>query len=154
MNQIMIGKFITYKRKEKNLTQGQLAEKIGVSNKTISKWECGKCMPDYSIIEVLCKELDISIAELIDGKESEQSNKREYDEKQILDMLSKIQNLEGQKNNLFGIILVVMGMAFLALSQTTGGTNFRDFLSGLMLGLSVGEMLIGLYIISKSILKQ
>jgi len=154
MNQIMIGKFIAYKRKEKNLTQGQLAEKIGVSNKTISKWECGKCMPDYSIIEVLCKELDISIAELIDGKESEQSNKREYDEKQILDMLSKIQNLEGQKNNLFGIILVVMGMAFLALSQTTGGTNFRDFLSGLMLGLSVGEMLIGLYIISKSILKQ
>ena len=53
MNQLLVGKFITQKRKEKNLTQGQLAEKIGVSNKTISKWETGKCMPDYSVIELL-----------------------------------------------------------------------------------------------------
>ena len=50
MNQITTGKFIAQKRKEKNLTQEQLAEKIGVSNKTISKWETGKCMPDYCII--------------------------------------------------------------------------------------------------------
>ena len=50
MNQLLVGKFITQKRKEKNLTQEQLAEKIGVSNKTISKWETGKCMPDYSVI--------------------------------------------------------------------------------------------------------
>ena len=57
MDQIKIGNFIAEKRKEKNLTQEQLAEKIGVSNKTISKWECGRCMPDYSMIEGLCKEL-------------------------------------------------------------------------------------------------
>ncbi|MGM9626262.1 MAG: helix-turn-helix domain-containing protein, partial [Eubacteriales bacterium] len=50
MNQLIIGKFIARKRKEKNLTQEQLAEKLGVSNKTVSKWECGKCMPDYSIV--------------------------------------------------------------------------------------------------------
>ena len=50
MNQQVIGKFISLKRKEKNLTQEQLAEKIGVSNKTVSKWENGKCMPDYSVI--------------------------------------------------------------------------------------------------------
>lgn len=44
MNQLTIGKFIALKRKEKNLTQEQLAETLGVSNKTVSKWECGKCM--------------------------------------------------------------------------------------------------------------
>ena len=60
MNQQATGNFIALKRREKNLTQEQLAEKIGVSNKTISKWENGKCMPDYAVVEILCNELDIS----------------------------------------------------------------------------------------------
>ena len=60
MNQLLVGKFINQKRKGKNLTQEQLAEKIGVSNKTISKWETGKCMPDYSVIESQ-KEIDYRI---------------------------------------------------------------------------------------------
>lgn len=51
MDQTATGKFIMKKRKELNLTQEQLAQKLGVSNKTISKWETGKCMPDYSIVE-------------------------------------------------------------------------------------------------------
>ena len=60
MNQLVIGKFILQKRKEKNLTQEQLAEKLGISNKTVSKWETGKYMPDYSVVknlsEFLCLE--------------------------------------------------------------------------------------------------
>lgn len=66
MNQINIGNFIAKKRKELNMTQAQFAEKLGVSNKTIPKWETGKCMPDYSIIQELCKELNVSVAELIE----------------------------------------------------------------------------------------
>lgn len=58
MNQLAIGKYISLKRKQKNMTQQQLAEKLGVSNKTISKWETGKCMPDYSIVKNLCNELE------------------------------------------------------------------------------------------------
>ena len=58
MNQLVIGKYISLKRKQKNMTQEQLAEKLGVSNKTISKWETGKCMPDYSIVKNLCDELE------------------------------------------------------------------------------------------------
>ena len=67
MNQAAIGSYIAKKRREKNLTQEQLAETLGVSNKTISKWENGKCMPDYSIIEQLCKELSVTLSELMDG---------------------------------------------------------------------------------------
>ena len=52
MNQTAIGSYIARKRREQNLTQEQLAQQLGVSNKTISKWENGKCMPDYSIIEL------------------------------------------------------------------------------------------------------
>jgi transcriptional regulator with XRE-family HTH domain len=90
MNQQVIGKFISLKRKEKNLTQEQLAEKIGVSNKTVSKWENGKCMPDYSVIEILCNELGITVSELLDGEENEKSI-RIYDEKEILAALQQAQ---------------------------------------------------------------
>ena len=67
MNQIAIGNFIEKKRKEQNLTQAQLAEKLGVSNKTVSKWENGKCMPDYGVIQPLCSELCVTVSELMDG---------------------------------------------------------------------------------------
>ena len=61
-------------RKQKNLTQEQLAEKLGVSNKTISKWETGKCMPDYSVVKSLCEELEVTVAELMDGEMSEEKS--------------------------------------------------------------------------------
>ncbi|MCI9051653.1 MAG: helix-turn-helix transcriptional regulator [Lachnospiraceae bacterium] len=151
MNQIMIGRFIAMKRKEKNLTQEQLAEKLGISNKTISKWENGKCMPDYSIVKPLCQELGITITELMDGEVKENNSIRIFDEQQIIDMLERIQRLEKQKQSLFGIMLIIMGIAMIALSQSFSGTNFQDFISGLILGLSVGEMLTGVYIIGRTI---
>ena len=151
MNQIMIGRFIAMKRKEKNLTQEQLAEKLGISNKTISKWENGKCMPDYSIVKPLCQELGITITELMDGEIKENNSIRIFDEQQIIDMLERIQILEKQKQSLFGIMLIIMGIAMIALSQSFSGTNFQDFISGLILGLSVGEMLTGVYIIGRTI---
>ena len=89
MNQLTIGKFIALKRKEKNLTQEQLAETLGVSNKTVSKWECGKCMPDYGIVKPLCQELGITVSELMDGEVKADSSIRVFDEEQILDMLRR-----------------------------------------------------------------
>ena len=154
MNQLTIGKFIAKKRKEKNLTQDQLAEKLGVSNKTVSKWECGKCMPDYSIVKPLCQELGITISELMEGEVKTDSSIRVYDEEQILDMLGRIQQLEKQRMSILGILLIVMGIALLAFSQLLSGTDFRDFLSGLMAGISVGEMLVGVFIIGRSFAKQ
>lgn len=153
MNQIMIGKFIAQKRREKNLTQEQLAEKLSVSNKTISKWECGNSMPDYNIIEPLCFELDITIYELIKGKANDQSAIQTYDNQQILELIEKVQQLEKQKQILLGIMLMVMGIALLSLSQVVGGTNFKDFISGLLLGLSLAEMLIGIYCVANTFVK-
>ena len=153
-NQLTIGKFMARKRKEKNLTQEQLAENLGVSNKTVSKWECGKCMPDYGIVKPLCQELGITISELMDGEVKDDNSIRVFDEEQILNMLARIQQLERQKMSIFGILLIVMGIALLAFSQLHGGTDFRDFLSGLMMGISVGEMLVGVFIIGRSLTKQ
>ena len=151
MNQLVTGKFIALKRKQKNLTQEQLAEKLGVSNKTISKWETGKCMPDYSIVKSLCKELEVTVAELIDGEISEDKSVRTYDDEQILDLLRRTQELEKQKNMLYGVMLIVMGIALQALSYAFGDSNLKDFISGILMGLSIVEMLIGVYVVGKSL---
>ena len=151
MNQMATGKFISQKRKEKSLTQEQLAEKLGVSNKTVSKWETGKCMPDYSVVKALCDELEITVAELMDGEKSEEKSVRTYDEEQIMDLLKKTQNLEKQKELLYGILLIVMGIALQALSHTLGGSDVKDFFSGLLLGISIAEMLVGVYVAGKGI---
>lgn len=146
MDQLEIGMFIAKKRKERNFTQAQLAEKLGVSNKTISKWETGKCMPDYSIIQSLCKELEITVSELIDGEETEPDSIRIYDDNQVLDLIKRIQNLENQKVSLYGIILMTMGIALFAVHFSIGGSDVKDFFSGLLMGLSIGEMLVGVFV--------
>ena len=151
MNQMATGKFISQKRKQKNLTQEQLAEKLGVSNKTVSKWETGKCMPDYSVVKALCDELEITVAELMDGEKSEEKSVRTYDEEQIMDLLKKMQDLEKQKELLYGVLLIVMGIALQALSHTLGGSDVKDFFSGLLLGISIAEMLVGIYVVGKGI---
>ena len=140
-----------YKRKQKNLTQEQLAEKLGVSNKTISKWETGKCMPDYSVVKSLCEELEVTVAELMDGEMSEEKSVRTYDDEQILDLLRRTQELEKQKNVMHGVMLIVMGIALQALSYAITGSDIKDFISGLLLGLSIGEMLVGVYVVGKSL---
>lgn len=68
MDQIKIGKFILNCRKEKGLTQEQLAEKLSVTSKSISRWENGKTMPDYSLLKDLCNELDINVNELLSAE--------------------------------------------------------------------------------------
>lgn len=154
MNQTAIGSYIAKKRREKNLTQEQLAEQLGVSNKTISKWENGKCMPDYSIIEQLCKELSVTISELMDGEDAAEDSVRVYDDEQILDLLRRTQELERQKNILCGIILIAFGIACNAMSGTVTGSEIQEFISGLLMGLSVAEILAGIIIVGKSVLKR
>lgn len=69
MNQIGIGQFIAKCRKKKNMTQSQLAEKIGITNQAVSKWETGKSMTDISIMLELSEILGITVNELLSGKE-------------------------------------------------------------------------------------
>ena len=149
MNQISIGSYIAEKRRALNFTQEQLAEKLGVSNKTISKWENGKCMPDYGIIQKLCETLHVTLAELMDGEDAAEENVRTYDDDQILDLLRRTQELERQRQVLSGAVLIVLGIASSALSATVGGSNVKDFMSGLLLGLSIVEMIAGLITVVK-----
>ena len=149
MNQTMIGSYIAQKRRSLNLTQEQLAEKLGVSNKTISKWENGKSMPDYSIIQKLCETLNVTLPELMDGEDAAENSVRAYDEEQILDLLRRTQELERHRQLLSGVLMIVLGIACNAMSATIGGSDVKDFISGLLIGLSVVEMLAGIAIAVK-----
>ncbi len=142
MNQTAIGKFITQKRKEKNMTQEQLAERIGVSNKTVSKWERGTCMPDYGTVERLCRALGITIDELMRGGEK---SILPNDNSAILELLQKRERLKQKKIRMIGYVLMTAGAAKLVLSGIIGGTGVQEALSGLMLGLSVPELALGLF---------
>lgn len=89
MNQVKIGKFIASKRKEQGLTQLQLAEKLGITDRAISKWETGKSLPDASLMPELCKLLKITINDLLCGEVVSVENYNEKAEKALLEMVKK-----------------------------------------------------------------
>ena len=151
MDQLALGTFIARKRKEANLTQAQLAARLGVSDKSVSKWERGKCMPDYGIVSELCGTLGITVSELLDGEENERENLRLYDGDQTLEMLARIQRLESQRVTIIAIALIVMGIGLLALSPLFGGSDLTDFFRGLLLGMGAGLVLIGVFLAARSV---
>lgn len=108
MNQQEIAVFIADCRKQKGLTQAQLAEIIGVSDKSISRWETGKTMPDLSLYEPLCEALDIQVSELLYAKKMTDKEKTIQGEKSALNIFKTKSQLQT-----FGIlteILIVVGI--------------------------------------------
>ena len=110
MDQIKIGKFIAELRKSKNMTQQQLTEKIGVSFKTVSKWETGRGMPELSTLKPLSDELGITINELLNG---EKIKKEEYLNKLEENMIATIDYSDkkiNEKDKNIGIFLLIIGL--------------------------------------------
>lgn len=111
MNQEKIGKFISERRKSKNITQRELAEKLGVTDKTVSRWENGHYLPDISLFESICSILEIDISELLKGKCI--ANINEDDVKDVTSNLIKISNDKIKKKNkkiviIAGIIISIL----------------------------------------------
>lgn len=108
MNQEKIGKFIAENRKLKKMTQVELAEKLGVSDRSISKWENGRCMPDLSLFEPLCKELGITINELLSGEKIKNEEYQKELEKNIVNTIDYSQKqIESQKRRISYIIMII-----------------------------------------------
>lgn len=91
MDQIKIGKFIAQKRKAQNLTQMQLAETLGITDRAVSKWENGKALPDASLMLQLCEILHITVNDLLSGEEIGMENKDKNSEQLMLDMAKELQ---------------------------------------------------------------
>ena len=112
MNQLKIGKFIAECRKKVNLTQMQLAEKLGITDKAISKWERGVAMPDSSIMLALCDILGISVNELLRGEKSSMENNNQKNEQLLLEMAKE---LEKKNKTIWASMWVIMIVSITAL---------------------------------------
>lgn len=123
MEQVKIGKFIASKRKEQGLTQLQLAEKLGITDRAVSKWETGKSLPDASLMPELCKLLKITINDLLCGEVVSVENYNEKAEKALLEMVKKeelqnkrlmmYENVIGFGSTIFFLIQVLVAVFFI-----------------------------------------
>lgn len=109
MDQSKIGKFIAEKRKEKKLTQVQLAERLGVSDRSVSNWENGKNMPDMALFPIISSELGITINDLMSG---EVVDKKEYQQKFEENIIYTIDNRVKKENKLLKIVLLILFAIF------------------------------------------
>ena len=112
MNQIKIGKFIAECRKMINLTQIQLADKLGITDKAISKWERGIAMPDSSLMLELCDILGISVNELLNGEKIIMENNNQKNEQLLLDMAKE---LEKKNKTIWNAMWIIMTVSILGL---------------------------------------
>lgn len=137
MDQKKNGRFISEMRKKYNLTQKQLAEKLGVSDKTISKWECGNSFPDVDMLMPLCSELQISVNELLSGEELSANEYLERAEENMMDLIEKSNN---EKRSfvktlvlagawMFSAIVIVIGMLMAINLQITDVAFYLDLYS-------------------------
>ena len=114
MNQIKIGRFIAECRKKNNLTQMQLAERLGITDRAISKWENGKSMPDTSIMLDLCKELKITVNDLLSGEKINMENNNQKNEQLLLDMAKEVEQKNKTIWTSMWVIMIVSMTALLA----------------------------------------
>ncbi|NFC89521.1 XRE family transcriptional regulator [Clostridium botulinum] len=108
MNQIEIGIFIAKCRKEMNLTQEQLAEKLSITNRAVSKWETGKSIPDASLMLELCDVLKINVNELLSGKKLNEAEIEEKSEKNTLSLIATRHELANMQ--ILTEILIMVGI--------------------------------------------
>ena len=115
-----IGKFIAKKRQEKDFTQESLAEELGISNRSISKWERGICLPDANNLAKLCKLFGVSYNELLSGEEINQKDYQKFAEKK-LEEFSEIETAQNKKFLMYeiviGLISAVACLAFLLVAK-------------------------------------
>lgn len=115
MDQIKIGKFIAERRKELNLTQMQLAEKLGITDRAVSKWENGKAMPDSSIMLELCEILQISVNDLLHGEVISMENYNKELENTLVDMVQQKEKNDKRLLDLQVVICVTSLVYYLAM---------------------------------------
>lgn len=114
MDQVKIGKFISNERKAKGYTQKQLSELLAISDKTISKWECGNGFPEASLLLPLCNELEITVNELLTGERISQQNYKKKAEENMVNMIREKEENK-QKLLLTTMIGVISTITFVTL---------------------------------------
>ena len=125
MNQEKIGKFIAKCRRDKKLTQSELAEKLNISNKAISKWETGRGMPDASIMLELCTYLGITVNELLSGEKLEEGEYKEKANENIINIAKESEKNKKVKNKIIIVLTIIIIFSILLLIKNIIYRNFE-----------------------------
>ena len=149
MDQKKIGLFLKELRKEKQLTQEQLAERFGVTNRSVSRWETGSNMPDLSILVELADFYDVDIRDIIDGeRKGEDMNKEEKER-----LLIVADYAETEKNTLLmrlriisivGLVSLIAGLTMMVISRDNNLPVY-DYLTGTLMGVAIGALLVAVF---------
>ena len=142
MNQIKIGKFITERRKNVNLTQMQLAEKLNITDRAVSKWETGRAMPDSSIMLELCDVLQITVKDLLSGEVVLMDNYNKELENKLLEMVKEKEAADKRLLSLEIIIGVVCIVIILALTAVASILQMVEGLRILLIMIAVVPFLV------------
>lgn len=149
MDQKKVGSFLRELRKEKQLTQEQLAEWFGVTSRSVSRWETGSNMPDLSILVELADFYDVDIRDIIDGeRKGEDMNKEEKERLQLV-----ADYAETEKNTLLmrlrifsivGLISLIAGLTMMVISRDNNLPVY-DYLMGTLMGVAIGALLVAVF---------
>jgi len=149
MDQKKVGSFLRELRKEKQLTQEQLAERFGVTNRSVSRWETGSNMPDLSILVELADFYDVDIRDIIDGeRKGEDMNKEEKERLQLV-----ADYAETEKNTLLmrlrifsivGLVSLIAGLVMMVISRDNNLPVY-DYLMGTLMGVAIGALLVAVF---------
>ena len=149
MDQKNVGSFLRELRKEKQLTQEQLAERFGVTSRSVSRWETGSNMPDLSILVELADFYDVDIRDIIDGeRKGEDMNKEEKERLQLV-----ADYAETEKNTLLmrlrifsivGLVSLIAGLTMMVISRDNNLPVY-DYLMGTLMGVAIGALLVAVF---------
>ena len=127
MDQIKIGRFIAEKRREQGLTQAQLAEKLSITDRAVSKWENGRTMPDSSLMLDLCKHLKITVNDLLNGEVVSMENYNEKLEKQLLEVIKQKEEADKRLLNLEWFIIIISVLVLIVPILIAGFVEMPDW---------------------------
>lgn len=145
MDQIKIGRFIAWERKNKGYTQRQLADILGISDKTISKWERGNGFPEVSLLLPLCNELEISVNELLTG---ERVSEDEYQKKAEENMMNLVREAQESKKKIIlsAMIAGLMIIAAVPLFVISGAVIMETWIRFILTGIGIFIIMAGIAI--------
>ena len=150
MNQQKIGVLLKELRKEKNLTQAELAEKVGVSNRSISRWENGMTMPDFDLLIELADFYEVDVREILDG---ERNNTGRVVHKEEVLLMAEYTNQEKRRLTRVVRWMFLYGLLALTANMLLEEMGIRTFLTGFLYGSVAGTMIIGILLTTKYMTK-
>ncbi len=151
MDQIKTGQFIAGERKAKGFTQRQLAERLGISDKTVSKWERGNGFPEVSLLLPLCGELGITVNELLSGERVSGADYQKKAEENMVNLVKEAQ--ESKKKIILSALVAAVGLvAAVPLFVIAGALEMKAWLRAVLIG--IGSLVIFMDIIIACVLDR